>query len=92
MLFKQNIILCIIFKLANCSSVILKGGYMLRKWILFCLFVADIDHCVGVTCHNGGQCEDGLLSYQCLCPVHTSGHHCETGWQAIFNYALFRRK
>ena len=33
--------------------------------------------CLGNPCKNGGQCQDGINQYQCLCAVGYTGHDCE---------------
>jgi hypothetical protein len=37
----------------------------------------NIDDCPPDACQNGGQCEDLVNSYRCLCLTHFSGDHCE---------------
>ena len=50
----------------------------------FYLYVfADINDCVGVTCNNGGSCNDGLNLYTCQCIAGYTGTHCDTGKVAV---------
>ena len=39
----------------------------------------DINDCAGVTCQNGGACEDKVNAFQCNCAADYSGVHCEMG-------------
>lgn len=38
-----------------------------------------MDNCIGVTCQNGGQCQDRDNSYVCDCAEGYVGEHCEHG-------------
>merc|ERR1712196_415761 len=38
----------------------------------------DTDYCDGVTCQNGGTCEDGINDYSCTCADGFTGALCET--------------
>ncbi|KAL7069951.1 hypothetical protein ACQ4LE_010698 [Meloidogyne hapla] len=45
---------------------------------LFKLMATDECLAVGAdTCKNGGTCIDGFGKFQCLCPSHLQGKHCE---------------
>ena len=53
-------------------------------WVVICcynvyVFYKDIDECESGPCNNGGQCQDGVASYQCICSVGYTGVECETG-------------
>lgn len=37
----------------------------------------NIDDCKGVTCENGGRCEDLVGNFTCNCSVGFTGRHCE---------------
>ena len=39
--------------------------------------VSDIDDCKDNPCNNGGTCQDGIASYECLCPPGFNGTDCE---------------
>ena len=39
----------------------------------------DIDECLGISCHNGGTCTDGINEYTCECVAGYTGMNCETG-------------
>ena len=41
----------------------------------------DIDECLGISCHNGGTCTDGVNEYTCECVAGYTGMNCETGEQ-----------
>ena len=41
----------------------------------------DIDECLGISCHNGGTCTDGVNEYTCECAAGYTGMNCETGEQ-----------
>ena len=41
--------------------------------------VADIDDCAGITCSNGGTCEDAVNGVTCLCAEGYEGDLCQTG-------------
>ena len=47
-------------------------------------YITDIDDCDGVTCLNGGSCEDGVNSFTCRCDVGYTGTHC--GQSKLLNY------
>jgi len=36
----------------------------------------DINECEPSPCHNGGTCINIIGSFQCLCPINTTGHYC----------------
>ena len=40
--------------------------------------VSDINECLGVTCENGGTCDDVINDYNCICVVGYTGRHCQT--------------
>ena len=42
------------------------------------LFV-DLDECLGITCRNGGTCQDGVNEYTCRCAEGYEGDFCEIG-------------
>ena len=52
--------------------------------------IADIDDCVGITCLNGGFCQDLVNSYQCNCDLGYTGPNCETG-KIITEYPDFEQ-
>lgn len=37
----------------------------------------DVDDCVDVICHNGGECIDGIDTFTCQCPAGFTGTFCE---------------
>ena len=41
-------------------------------------FYLDTDDCAGVTCQNGGTCNDGVNAYTCTCASGYEGTNCET--------------
>ena len=43
-----------------------------------CVYLADIDDCVGVTCSGQGTCVDGVNSHACNCNAGFTGYMCET--------------
>ena len=48
-------------------------------YITHCVYLADIDDCVGVTCSGHGTCVDGVNSHSCNCNAGFTGYMCETG-------------
>ena len=51
------------------------------KFIIYsthCVYLADIDDCVGVTCSGHGTCVDGVNSHSCNCNAGFTGYMCET--------------
>ena len=57
----------------NVKTFSLSIGLIVRTKCSF----ADIDDCAGITCKNGGSCEDGINSYNCQCLDGYSGPMCE---------------
>ena len=47
-------------------------------YINHCVYLADIDDCVGVTCSGHGTCMDGVNSHSCNCTAGYTGSMCET--------------
>ncbi len=46
-----------------------------------CLYILDIDDCVGLTCENNGTCVDGHNNYSCQCAPGWTGFNCSIGKQ-----------
>ena len=42
-------------------------------------YLVDIDDCKESPCNNGGECQDGIASYTCICPLGYTGPDCEKG-------------
>ena len=40
------------------------------------LCTVDINECEPSPCRNGGTCVNIIGSFQCLCPINTTGHYC----------------
>ena len=47
-------------------------------YITSCVYLADIDDCVGVTCSGHGTCVDAVNSHSCNCNAGFTGYMCET--------------
>ena len=52
----------------------------------------DADDCVGVTCDNGGTCEDGVDEYSCQCVLGYGGEHCEIGKDNFSQFLQLQNK
>lgn len=50
-----------------------------------CLFVVDINDCLGKPCKNGGTCIDEVDSFKCFCSSGWEGELCDT---SKYYYAL----
>ena len=53
-------------------------------------FYLDTDDCAGVTCQNGGTCNDGVNAYTCTCAAGYEGTNCQTS-NCYFN-SINRKK
>jgi hypothetical protein len=54
-----------------------------------CVYLADIDDCVGVTCSGHGTCVDGVNSHSCNCNAGFTGYMCETSMLFITFFKEF---
>lgn len=70
-----------------CSQIVLMGTPILREEnILRTSNVASFQEhpCAQEPCHNGGQCNPQLDSYECVCLSGFSGGHCQSSESPIF--------
>ena len=49
----------------------------------------DIDECAGVTCHNGGTCQQGVNQYNCTCVPGLTGPNCSASKCALLSSRLY---
>ena len=69
--------LCMRLNKVNCTIFVIlhDEAFLLVRNCFDCF--SDIDDCAGVTCENGGECEDKVSTYQCNCAAGYSGTYCE---------------
>ena len=47
--------------------------------------IVNIDDCAGVTCQNGGTCQDGANAFTCNCASGFTGQYCQSKSNACFD-------
>ena len=48
------------------------------------LLSIDINECDSNPCQNGGNCNDAVASYSCVCIAGYDGHDCKIGGYSCF--------
>ena len=51
-----------------------------------CFFSVNIDECEGVTCENGGRCQDGENQFTCECEAGFRGEFCQGALKLDIHY------
>lgn len=67
---------------ASHADLMRRSGWGPAKNITQLIFVGrdcatDIDDCASNPCKNGGECDDQVNAFRCICPVGFTGHECE---------------
>ena len=63
-----------------------------RCMLHYIYLLVGIDDCAGVTCQNGGSCQDGVNMFTCVCVPGYNGTYCECRLDIDIDFGIISQK